>query len=402
MNSLTPQAVDAYNRFMVNMFNEMDIIAVPTGFQSIFGRGGPSKTLFSPNANVVDIDILRGNEKTALLVLRGSNSTVVSGNDAMNLQKYTSFSRKYPLVEDSGHISASQLNERLAGEKPYAPMSKFQKMREYVQSYHFESLRRIIRLDERLSAQVMLTGVQDGILGTSNTALQYDFKRLASHTVTVSPLWDGVTPDIMGDVDNGFDLARQDGHIQPNIAILGGDAVAALINDATTRTTADIRRYELVSIGQAGGVPKTQQFMVDGGFEPIGRFRTERGRTLWLYTYNEVFTDASNNPVFYMPKHQVLMFSSEARFDRYYGPSEVLPARGARLDFMREVFGFDPSLGMAVPNVKNASHILQPGAFYFDAYESADGKTMTVRTQHAPIFAPVHTDSIVTLNVTTP
>ena len=71
-----PLAVDVYSRTMIDLFDERNVIGVSTGFQSLFGNpANASKTIFSPDSSVVDIDIMRGNEKTAALVLRGQLST---------------------------------------------------------------------------------------------------------------------------------------------------------------------------------------------------------------------------------------------------------------------------------------------------------------------------------------
>ena len=67
MNQTTPLGVDAYSRSMVMALNENEIIPTSTGFLSFFGRGN-GKTLFSPDASLVEIDISRGNKKTALLI----------------------------------------------------------------------------------------------------------------------------------------------------------------------------------------------------------------------------------------------------------------------------------------------------------------------------------------------
>jgi hypothetical protein len=51
------------------------------------------------------------------------------------------------------------------------------------------------------------------------------------------------------------------------------------------------------------------------------------------------------------------------------------------------------------PKIKDAGGVFAPEAFYHDAYVSGDWKKLTVRTQHAPIFATTQTDAIVVLDV---
>ena len=71
----TPLAVDQYSRFMAEMFDERAIIGVSTVGQSFFGNPAHgSKTIYSPDSKVVEIDIIRGNERIGALINRGSNS----------------------------------------------------------------------------------------------------------------------------------------------------------------------------------------------------------------------------------------------------------------------------------------------------------------------------------------
>ena len=97
-NNVTPNAVDPFSRFMADAFDEKEAISVPTGFQAFFGNpAGGGRTLFNPNSLVVDIDIIRGNKKTAALIPRGMISRPLgSAQKNMNVENFTSFSRKYP------------------------------------------------------------------------------------------------------------------------------------------------------------------------------------------------------------------------------------------------------------------------------------------------------------------
>ena len=288
---------------------------------------------------------------------------------------------------------------RTLGQNPYAEVTKEGKLRELALSIHMEEQRRIGRLNETLSAQSMLDGVQDGISGTTDTDFRYDFKRKSANTFTVSPLWNGSSPTIMADLDDGCDLLRQNGHIRGDICIMGSTAINAFLEDTDVRAEADNRRFNLINI-LTNPVPSNLQFMVDGGFDPRGTITTHKGRTLWLFTYDEFYQTDAGTSTPYMPIHKVLLTSSQARFDRYFGPSDMMPVDSQRRSWMQEVFGFG-SGGIIEPmNVKNPSHTFNAGMFYMDAYRSADGKKASIRTQCAPIFATTMTDAVVTMTVT--
>ena len=118
---LTPNTVDAYSRFMDELFDEKEVINVSTVWQQFFGKpgNGGSKTIYSPDSEVVDIDIMRGNERVAAMIHRGTDSRFLNMMRNTSTQDYSSFSRVYPLCEELGDITASQINKRMAGENPY-------------------------------------------------------------------------------------------------------------------------------------------------------------------------------------------------------------------------------------------------------------------------------------------
>lgn len=397
MNQATPLAVDGYSRFMARKFDEKDIIGVPTGFQSLFGRPSTGAvTVYAPDAKLVEIDIQRGNERIAALIHRGSNSRPLTGQSNISEQRYSSFSRRYPLIEEEGDINADQILNRLAGESPYSNSTRLDRMRDLGLTIHKESQRRIIRLCEVLAAQSALEGVQDAIFDTSNTDLQYDFHRLATHTVTPAAKWDVITTDIIGDIDTGCNLVRANGKVQPDCLIMGGGAMAAFLANTTVKELADNRRIELIQVSLNNPVPANLAFMVESGFNARGLLRTAEGYELWMFTYVDGYTNAAGTFTKYMPTEQALLFASEARCDRYFGPPELLPNTPLKMQFFQEMFGFSPQLGMRPPNIKAASGVVQPEMFYFDAYTAANHKTVTVRTQAAPIYATTMTDAFLT------
>jgi hypothetical protein len=385
---------------MATLFDEKEMIAVPTGFLSFFGRPETgAQTIISPDANAVDIDIVRGNEKTAALVPRGMISRPLGPTQRnMDAENYTSFSRKYPLSEEEADITAAQLEKRMAGENPYQKRSRLTRMRLLAVKYHHENVRRHVRLFERLAAQSILEGKQDAILGTSNADLQYDFRRNATHIITVGTGWNQAGADILGDLDTACERIRQNGHANADFAGIGGDAMDALIKDTTVKETADNRRFELIEVSTNNPVPPRFTRFVDAGWTPRGRLRTPKGYTLWLFTYTDVYTDQDTDlPVKYLPEDKCIVAASTARCDRYFGPPETLPIIPQKVQLMQELFGFGPDSAPMPMNIKNPGAVVIPEMFYADAYVSADWKKVSIRTQSAPIYATTQTDAFVTL-----
>ena len=397
MNQVTPLAVDAYSRFMVMGFDEKAVIGVPTGFQSIFGRPSTGAvTVFQPDSKLVEIDIMRGNERLAALVHRGTNSRPIAGQSNVSEQRYTTFSRRYPLIEEEGDINADQILNRLAGDSPYQNKTRLERTRKLGLTEHQEHIRRIVRLCEVLAAQSALEGIQDAIFGTTNTDFLYDFHRLSTHTVTPAAKWDVVGTDLIGDIDTGCALIRADGKVLPDCLIMGSGAMEGFIANTSVLAQADSRRFELIMVSRNNPVPPKLDFMIEGGFIPRGRLRTPAGFEVWLFTYLDVYTNAAGTATPYLPVNQALLFSSEARCDRYFGPPELMPQTSQQLQFFQEMFGFSPDLGVMPPNIKAGPGVVRPEMFYFDAYMAANHKTVTIRTQAAPIFATTMTDAFLT------
>lgn len=396
--AVTPLAVDEYSRFMVDLFDEKDHVSNSTGFQAFFGRTETNaKTVFSPNSEVIEIDIMRANERIAALLPRNSLSRDLSGQQDTQTQNFTSFSRVYPWGKEVGNITAGQINKRLAGENPYEGRDRSDRLMELAEEYHKEHIRRYVRMFEVLASQSIRTGIMDAIIGTSNTAEQYDFKRLSTHNYNPSVTWNGVTPDIFGDIDAGCDLIRADGKVKPDMMILGGGMMDAFIKDTTVAGIADNRNYELIQVSTNNPVPDKYSRFVDAGFIARGRLRTPKGYELWMFTYIDGYTNSAGAYTLYMPTNEVVIASSAARCDRYFGPPETLPITSQKAQWMQEFFGINPNAPTMPMNIKGAGDIVSPNMFYFDAYASEGYTTASVRTQTAPIFATTMTDAFATI-----
>jgi hypothetical protein len=394
-NTLSPNAVDPFSRFFAESFDEKSVIAVPTAFQTFFGRGG-SKTIWTTDALTVDIDIIRAAGEThAALVHRGTDSRRLGADKkSINVEKYTSESRVYPLIEEEGEIAASKLLLRNAGENPYSQMSRQARMRDRAMKIFEEATRRIIRAREVLAAESILTGKQSAIFGTTDTTLQYDFKRTAALNWTVAVDWTAITTDILGDVDTACDLVRKNGFITPNAMFLGSTAMASFIKNTDVQNNADNRRFELIQVSTNNPVPANFAPFVEAGWIARGRLRTPKGYELWLFTNVEYYTNLAGSQVKYLPDTKVIVCNTDARFDRYLGPPERLPMVASDVAEFVELFGFNPAGGPSVPNIKNAGANFIAEHFYYDCYKSTNQKSLTCRVQHAPIFATTQTDAI--------
>lgn len=399
----TPLPVDQYSRIMIDLFDERDVIGVSTGFQAFFGADeSAGRTVFSENSSVVDIDIIRGNEKLGALVQRGNLAAKNLNTKNVSEQKYSSFSRVYPLGEEEDTVTVDQINRRIAGEGPYASRERMDRLRVLAANNHKEHIRRFVRMYEFLAAQSVLTGKMDSILGTANSDLQYDFRRNPDNIITAAIAWDAVGATIMADIDTGCRVLRANGKVNPDMAVIGKGAMDAMLSDDTFQAKADNRRFELIQVDTNNPVPPKFQRFVDAGFIPRGRLRTASGYELWIFTYIDGHSDAAGEYTEYMPEGEMLIASSMARCDRYFGPNEIMPNASQRLDIMANMFGIQNPETLVLPEIKGSGIVL-PQMFSYDAYPHHSNKGIVTRTQTAPIFATTMTDAFVTLNgLTTP
>lgn len=395
----TPNATDFYSRFMVEMFDERDVQATPRAFQSLFGNpAGGSRTVFSEDQGTIEIDILRANgERLAATVHRGQSSDDVSRQKNVTDQNYTNIVRKYPLIEEEGNINSTQLLQRIAGDNPYDRRSQLDRNRELARNIHFDHIRKSIRTFEYLASQSILTGQMPAIIGTSNTDLLYDFYRLSAHNITVSNKWDSGSQDILTDIDGGLDKIRENAYMHGDFLAIGGGAMKAFIADTVVQTLADNRRFELIQVSLNNPVPPRFARLVEAGWISYGRLRTPKGREVWIFTNDDLYTDSSGSTQNYMPLDKAILLPVNIRLDRYFGPKDRMPVTPSESAWYNEMFGFNMLAPLMPANVETTNGIIQPAAFYHDAYMPEGKKTIVMRTQSAPIFATTQTDGIVIL-----
>jgi hypothetical protein len=395
----TPNSVDVYSRFMVDMFDEKEIIGVSTVWQSFFGKPahGNSKTIYSPDSLVVDIDVVRRNERIAALVHRGTNSRDLNTMKNTATQNFSSFSRRYPLAEELGDITGHQINHRLAGENPYESKSRMSRTRELALEHHLEHIRRYVRLFEVIAGMSLLGGQHPAIgLNPADPDDWYDFRRNAAHIITPAVPWNQPAANILQDIDAGCRLMRENGKVSPNVIFFGQNVFPVFINNLNVQTLADNRRFELIEVSTNNPVPPMFADLVAGGAIPRGLLRTPEGWSMWMFTYVDIFTDDNGDAQHYMPLNSCFMAYYGARCDRYFGPPERLPVTSVENAWYQEMFGMNMLNPVMPANIKNRAAIITPQMFYFDAYAAGDKKKVTIRTQSAPIYATTQTDAFVT------
>jgi hypothetical protein len=398
--------VNEYTRFMVEAFDESAKVVVPTAFQGgFFGIAeNGAQTVFSDNSESIEIDIIRANgNRLARLVNRGTSSDDSTRTNTLTTDRFTNVARVWPLIENKGAINSNELLKRVPGETPYAQQTREDRMTRKAIKINMELIREQLRLHEYLAREAILTGSHPAILGTTNTDLIYDFYRKATHTFAAGAKWDVVGTDIIGDFDTAIDLIQQDSNNFGDYgAIIGASGMEGLRKNTQMKAEADIRRYEFVELGERPiSLPTQFSRYIENGFALAGKVRTYKNRTVYLFTYDLTYTDDFTTPGVdtetpWMPVDKALVFTPNARCDKYFGPPDRLPIRSQEEQFYQETFGFNMTSSPMPANIVNPG-VIDFRAFYFDAYEGADHKAVTLRAQSAGIFPSTETDAFVTI-----
>jgi len=381
----TINAVQNYTRMMAPVFSDLESIPVMTLFLTLFSSPA-GRTIIEMDANAIDIDIQRGNKKLAAYIKRGTSANNVTKNRSL-IEKFTSDTKLFPLIEEETPITSDMIAKRMPGESVYTPMSRTAKQIALAMKGHNEDVNRIIRKLEFSAAESFRTGLQ-----TVDAGLQYDFYRLAAHNASATTVWsDSANAVPITDLAGAGDLIFRNGNRRPTDVIFGGGSWDEFLLTTQVLNLADRRRIVHFAADMTMDAPAGYEAWIAGGAIFQGQVKAGDWK-LNMWTYPAIYeTDAGVNTL-YMPDGEVMIYANGARLDRYFGPADRLEVDDS---IFKQMFGLG-DMGGLPPNVVT-SGIFSSDMFHLDAYGGANNKAFNVRTQVAPIFAPIEIDTIVKL-----
>jgi len=392
----SPVSVDFFSRFWANFFDEKQYITERTAGQAFFGRQETgSMTIFSPDALDVDMDITRGNEKPATLVVRGMAGRITGTTHVdMQIGQTSTFSRQFPLIEEQFNLGAAQINYRQPGEGPYQNVGPQARLRSLGTRAYLEGIRRIIRLQEILSWQSLRLGVQSISNIADTTTNIYDFRRNSANTPSLTHGWGNAAGVPMTDIDALCDTLLANGKLMPDFAIFGGTTMQYFLANSQVSTNYGNKLYfDLIQFSSKFEPGPEFAKFVAAGLIPYGQLRTPKGYTLTVFTYPYVYQSYAGSITKYFPDTGCLIGSSQARADRAFGPPEAIPLTSVDMQQIMEWFGINPMSPSLPTNVLNPGATIQPNEFYLRAQKSDDGKAVSMMIQAAPIFCTTQTDA---------
>ncbi len=379
------QAVQNYTRLMARVFTDLETIPVFTFFQNLFTSG---QTIIEIDANAIDIDIQRGNKKLAVYIPRGTDAKNLGPNkNQALLEKFTSDTKLFPLIEEETPITSDMITKRMPGEPVYQPLSRVAKQTALAMKAHREHMNRIIRKMELSAAESARTGFQ-----TIHAGIQYDFYRLASHNATATTAWsDSANAKVLADLAGAGDLIFRDGNRRPTDIIFSGESWDEFIVTTEITNLSNSRRIVHFVADMQQDAPAGYESWVTAG----GVFQGQIKAGDWkfnMWTYPAIYETDADVQTQYLPDGEALIVAKGARYDRYFGPQDRLDVDDS---IFQRMFGIGDISGMS-PNVVE-SGIFNSAMFHVDAYGGGNNKAFTVRTQVAPIFPTTEIDTIVKL-----
>lgn len=382
----TINAVQNYTRMMAPVYSDLDQIPVFTFFLALFA-GPNSQLIIEQDANAIDIDIQRGNKKLAAYIKRGLTAQNITKNQGL-LEKYTSDTKAFPLIEEETPITTAMVDKRMPGEPVYQPFTKMFKQQALAMKAHREHMNRMIRKMEFSAAESIRTGFQ-----TVDSGLQYDFYRLASHNASAATVWStSATAVPLTDLAGAGDLIFRDGNRVATDAIFSGGSWDEFLLTTQVLNAADRRRLIHFTADMNVDAPAGYELWVNAGAVFQGQVKVGDWK-LNMWTYPAIYETDAAVQTQYLPDGEVIVLAKGARMDRYFGPSDVLEFDTDLINRMFGISGFDSGMS---PNVVE-SGIFQSDMFHADAWGGNNNKSFVVRSQVAPIFPTIEIDTIVKL-----
>lgn len=322
------------------------------------------------NGKTVEIDVQRFGEDVAVALRQGKGSNL---NDADII---TTKEMEPPKYGEAFPADVEELLERMAGVDPYtdAYTPYAQKLVMRLMRYYMLGMDKISRGVELQASQVLQTG-KITLNDASGAVYQIDFKPKATHFPTVSTAWSAAGSTKMADLQSLGDLIRADGQVNPDILIFGATALNYFMQDEQVQNQLDNRRIEIGEL--------SPQMRESGatfvGFVWIGAYKYQ------IWTYPEGYKALNGTFTRYIDDDNVVMLSSNARFDRI----------SARVPLP---LGPDPRVASLMPGrlVSDAMGLdVTPNLWC-----TPNGKQLMAEIESRPLLVPVQIDGFGCLTTT--
>ena len=242
------------------------------------------------NSKQVSIEVERNRALIAADVKRGTSG---------NLNEFGKDSEKIyvpPFYKEKFDLAALDVYERTFGQQMAPGVNEYVSMLNTADSKLGMLQDKIDRSKELQRSQALQTGIV-----TMKNGDNIDFKRKADSIVDVSGTpWDGAA-DPLADLSEGIKFIRQEGKSASRSfdLIMGASVLAAFMNNAKVKESADLRHIKVLEIG-------TTRFEEATGLNYHGRLSLKNGN-VDLWTYDDFYENADGSYSEYIDDKNVVL-----------------------------------------------------------------------------------------------
>lgn len=395
----TPTNISAVTHLMAAVYDERDMRLPSVGFQTLFARNNPTPT-YVFDSESFSYDIVRHGKKISKMLTRENAARSIGSVQKANVgMKFQNASNVFPSIIETASVNWTQTLQRVAGEDPYGNLTRFERLQRLLVEDAMEGMKRIAGRVEKMAVESVLSGT---ITLDDTAATTYTFNRSTNNTFAAGTFWTDSAATPLADLDTLAQSIHQNSGIAPDFVVMGRDSHTAFINNASVKSYADNRRYYFVEagpVGTIGALPPGLSWMTDAGFTHTGNVRTPDGRDFPIFIYLEQYQTDAGVWTDYLESKSVLMGSSMARLNRFYGPSITMPPSPMEEQAMMSKIGIEVTRMTSMP--ANTEGVLPAAAFNFDFNTPTDGQDgVFLRSHIAPIYVPTAVDAFGSITAT--
>ncbi|AAQ96539.1 hypothetical protein [Vibrio phage VP16C] len=251
----------------------------------------------------VEIDVKRFSENVAVVI------TKLSGPNFNDASLISTKEFEPPEYGEAFATDVDDLLQRLIGVNPYddANIAYSSKLVGRLMDYFMEANDMIMRGVEIQASQILQTGRLNLLDRDGETAYEIDYAPKATHFPTVTTAWSDDGADPIDDLRALFEVIRADGKVNPDMIIMGEQALRWALRNANFQEELDNRRIDTGMIDP--------RMMASGatlyGNVWVGSYMAQ----IWTYPegYSHPQTRAFTK---YVNDDSVIVLSSQTRLDR--------------------------------------------------------------------------------------
>lgn len=398
MANETLVAQQIFSRLMVANIDTRRIKKAPCLFQSLFGgqAGNGGGTMYVPDSEVVEFDVVKGTRLLATPVHRGHVSRPL--NKAVHVSgNFTSLARTFPLLVEQGVVTAAQLLKRVFAESPGSPLSQWERARRHAAVVFESQILAILAWQELAAAQMVKTGKMSLIYGTTSADEMIDTKRVATHTpATVTASWATAGTSILAQCDTICSLGQADAGAPFDTLLVGDDVNGYIAANTEIQALANIKAagtsgFEMVWYGANFNPDAKYNFIRKNGAVPICKLRTKKGREIGVFRYEGMYNlNGTETP--HIGAKEAIFFDVSAACDRFFGPAEKLSPTNQMILDWAEIFGFMPKNPTLPTNIDATEGVIDASEFSCDVRRNSENSAFELTTQAAPMYVTRETD----------